>query len=158
MREFKPANERFREAAARAGLEADICVFEKSSRTAEEAAEACGCDAGQIVKSLIFRGARSGRAVVLLVSGSNRVDLAIAEAEVGEGLQRADADFARTATGYAIGGIPPLGHAETLATFMDRDLLAHAEVWAAAGTPNSVFPVAPDMLRKASGARIITVA
>ncbi len=144
--------------AARA-LELDVEVREMaaSTRTAEEAAAACDCTVGQIVKSLVFRGRTSGQPWLLLVSGSNRVDEKGIAVGLGEVLKRMDAEEVRTLTGYAIGGIPPFGHATPIATVMDEDLLAHATVWAAAGTPHAVFPVAPDDLARATKALILRV-
>lgn len=151
------ATERVREAAARLGLFITISEHAAPTRTAAEAAAVCGCALGAIVKSLVFAGRESERPVLLLVSGANRVDEALAAEAVGEALVRPDGKAVRAWTGFAIGGIPPFGHAEPLATFMDRDLLAHDPVWAAAGTPNSMFAVAPDALREATGATIIRV-
>ena len=144
-------------AAQELGLAIEIREMAASTRTAEDAAAACGCAVAQIVKSLVFRGADSGRPVLLLVSGSNRVDEAAVAAVLGERLARPDAAFVREATGYAIGGIPPLGHAMPLPTFLDEDLLAYDVVWAAAGTPRCVFPVDPKRLATAVGARTIRV-
>jgi prolyl-tRNA editing enzyme YbaK/EbsC (Cys-tRNA(Pro) deacylase) len=157
MSQLKPAAQRVQEALAAAGLDAQVRHMAKSTRTAEEAAAACGCQVGQIVKSLIFRGAETGRAYLLLVSGANRVDEKAVAAEVGEALVRPDAQFVRDVTGFAIGGIPPLGHATPLATFMDEALYAYEVVWAAAGTPDAVFPIAPGRLAEAASARRIRV-
>ena len=128
-----------------------------STRTAEEAADACDCTVGQIVKSLIFRGSETGDPVLLLVSGSNRVNEKKARQFTGEKLSRPDATYVREVTGFAIGGIPPFGHASPLATYVDRDLLQYDVVWAAAGTPNSVFSVDPNALVGATGATVVDV-
>jgi prolyl-tRNA editing enzyme YbaK/EbsC (Cys-tRNA(Pro) deacylase) len=144
---------RFAAAAQAAGLAVDIRVHGQTTRTAGEAAVACGCSVGQIVKSLVFRACADKRPVLLLVSGANRVDETVVAELLGEPLERPDAAFVREATGYAIGGIPPLGHARRLDTLMDEDLLAHSTVFAAAGTPNAVFAVAPRDLLGAAGAR-----
>jgi prolyl-tRNA editing enzyme YbaK/EbsC (Cys-tRNA(Pro) deacylase) len=112
---------------------------------------------GQIVKSLIFKGKSSGRPYLLLVSGTNRVNEKAVAALIGEAIARPDADFVRASTGFAIGGIPPLGHATPLATYLDEDLLQYGTVWAAAGTPNAVFPVDPGRLRDALGATVVSV-
>ena len=127
-------------------------MHEKPARTAEEAAAACRCDLGQIVKSLVFRGVETGLPLLFLVSGRSRLDVALAADATGEAIVRPDAVFVRAATGYAIGGIPPLGHERPAQTFMDRGLFSYETVWAAAGHPNSVFPVAPEKLRAATGA------
>ena len=144
-------------AAAALGLAPVIIEMPASTRTAEEAAAACRCGVGQIVKSLVFRGAGTGRSYLLLVSGVNRVDEKRAAETLGEPLKRPDADHVRAVTGYAIGGIPPFGHDTPLPTFMDRDLLSHAEIWAAAGTPRCVMKLDPQTLRDATGAQVISV-
>ncbi len=136
------------------GIAVSVRQMPASTRTAEEAAAACGCGVERIVKSLVFRGRESGRPVLLLVSGANRVDGALAEAAVGEPLERPDARAVREVTGFAIGGIPPVGHASPLPVVMDEDLLAHGEVWAAAGTPRTVFPVNPEHLAAATKAKV----
>ncbi|TBW37418.1 YbaK/EbsC family protein [Siculibacillus lacustris] len=145
-------------AAARAlGLDVEVIERTASARTAEEAAAACGCAVAQIVKSLVFRGRTSNSPYLLLVSGANRVDEKAVAASIGEALKRTDAEDVRALTGYAIGGVPPLGHANPLTVFMDRDLLAHDVVWAAGGTPFTVFAVAPAALAAAVGARVVAV-
>ena len=140
-----------RGAAMAAGLEVRIAIMPESTRTAEDAAAACGCDVGQIVKSLVFRGKDSRRPILLLVSGRNRVDTVKVAAVIGEALDRPDADFVRAVTGYAIGGIPPIGH-DTPMAYLDTDLLGYPEVFAAAGTPNAIMTVNPAALRKAAAA------
>jgi prolyl-tRNA editing enzyme YbaK/EbsC (Cys-tRNA(Pro) deacylase) len=141
-----------RGAAMAARLEVRIAIMPDSTRTAEDAAAACGCDVGQIVKSLVFRGKDSRRPILLLVSGRNRVDTAKVAAVIGEALDRPDADFVRAVTGYAIGGIPPIGHDTPMATYFDTDLLAYSEVFAAAGTPNAIMAVSPAALSRAAAA------
>jgi len=135
-----------------AGLEVRIAIMPESTRTAEDAAAACGCDVGQIVKSLVFRGKDSRRPILLLVSGRNRVDTVKVAAVIGEALDRPDADFVRAVTGYAIGGIPPIGHDTPMATYLDTDLLGYPEVFAAAGTPNAIMTVNPAALCKEAAA------
>jgi prolyl-tRNA editing enzyme YbaK/EbsC (Cys-tRNA(Pro) deacylase) len=157
MSELKPAAQRVQDALHAKGLDCTVRHMARTTRTAEEAAAACGCAIGQIVKSLVFRGARSGKAYLLLVSGKNRVNEASVAQRIGEPLARPDATYVREATGYAIGGIPPLGHATTLATFMDEALLAYDVVWAAAGTPDAVFPIAPARLAEAAAATVLGV-
>lgn len=154
---LKPAAQRVEAAARALGLDIGVRTMSQSTRTAEEAAAACGCSVGQIVKSLVFRGKETGKPYLLLVSGTNRVNEKAVARIIGEPLQRPDAQYVRDITGFAIGGIPPLGHASRLATYMDRDLLRHEIVWAAAGTPESVFPVAPVELRDKAGAEVIEV-
>src|SRR6266550_2598859 len=121
-----------------AGIEARVVELAASTRTAAEAAAAIGCSVAQIAKSLVFRG-RSGEAILVIASGTNRVDEKKLAALAGEPIAKADADFVRERTGYAIGGVPPAGHASPLRTFIDRDLLLFDLIWAAAGTPHAVF-------------------
>jgi prolyl-tRNA editing enzyme YbaK/EbsC (Cys-tRNA(Pro) deacylase) len=145
------------QAAAAAGLEIDVDRFPAGTRTADDAARAVGCDVGQIVKSLVFIA--DGSAVIALVSGANRVDPAKLASTVGaEDVRRADGDEARSATGVAIGGVPPFGHIRPVAVVVDRDLLAHDRVWAAAGLPDAVFAIQPDALVRVSGGRVADVA
>lgn len=145
---------RVERAAAELGLEITIERMPGTTRTAEDAAAACGCSVGQIVKSMIFEGVESGALKLLLVSGAHDVDLARAPALFGEGLQRADPKRVRAETGFAIGGVSPIGHLTETATFIDRALMAHELVWAAAGAPDAVFSIAPERLREATGAAL----
>ncbi len=139
-------------ALAAHGLALAVVELPQSTRTAAEAAQAVGCTVGQIVKSIIFRAAETGRAVLVLTSGANRVSEKAVAAMLGEPLARADPDFVRARTGFAIGGVPPVGLAEPPVTFIDEDLMAHAELWAAAGTPNAVFRLTPqDLLTLTAG-------
>ena len=126
--------------------------FEQPTRTSAEAAAAIGCTVAEIAKSIVFRGTRSGEAIVVVASGSNRVSETKVAALVGEPLARADADFVRAATGYAIGGVAPLGHAGPVKLVLDEDLPRFETVWAAGGTPFSVFPLAPEELQRITGA------
>ena len=145
------------DAAAAAGLEIDVDRFPAGTRTADDAARAVGCDVGQIVKSLVFIA--DGSAVIALVSGANRLDPAKLASVVGaEEVRRADGDEARSATGVAIGGVPPFGHIRPVAVVVDRDLLAHDRVWAAAGLPDAVFAIQPDALVSVSGGRVADLA
>jgi prolyl-tRNA editing enzyme YbaK/EbsC (Cys-tRNA(Pro) deacylase) len=153
-----PASARkVQEAAAALGLDIAVREMTDSTRTAEEAAAACGVTVGQIVKSLIFTGATTGKPYLLLVSGTNRVNEKGVAVHLGEKLKRPDADAVRVLTGFAIGGIPPFGHASALATYMDRDLLQYDVIWAAAGTPKAVFRTEPGALQTATGAVVIEV-
>lgn len=146
----------FQDTLRQHGLPGDVVEFEIPTRTAADAAAAIGCQLGQIVKSLIFRNAE-GEGVIILTSGSNRVDEALVAEATGETLGKADADFVRTLTGFAIGGVPPFGHQQPAHTYIDEDLLQYAEVWAAAGTPHAVFPLPPDALLCISGGKVIRV-
>jgi len=144
---------RFESWLAESGAGITVRQFPQGTRTAGDAARAVGCEIGQIVKSLVFVAA--GRPVVALVSGPNRLDESRLAALAGEPVVKADANTARSATGYAIGGVPPFGHAGDVPVFMDRDLLAYAVVWAAAGRPDSVFEIAPERLRELSNAQVM---
>lgn len=152
MAKKKPATERFTEAVAPLGLVPDITRFGAETRTAEQAAEAVGCPVGAIVKSLVFMD--GDEAVLVLTSGANRVD----PAKISANLSRGDADNVRAATGFAIGGTPPFGHLTKLRTYVDEDLLRHEQVWAAAGAPDSVFPITPADLVRLSDATVQDVA
>jgi prolyl-tRNA editing enzyme YbaK/EbsC (Cys-tRNA(Pro) deacylase) len=146
---------RVQDALRELGLDVEVRELDASTRTAPEAAGAVGCEVGAIVKSLVFRG-QSGEAVLALVSGANRADEGRVAALAGEPVARADPDYVRGATGFAIGGVPPVGHG--LAPLVDEDLLAYEEVWAAAGTPRAVFGVAPSRLVEISGGRVAALA
>jgi prolyl-tRNA editing enzyme YbaK/EbsC (Cys-tRNA(Pro) deacylase) len=152
-----PSALKVRDAAERLGLVIAIRAMPQSTRTADEAAAACGCEVGQIVKSLVFAGKASGAPHLLLVCGRNRVNEKGVAAAIGEALTRPDAQKVRDWTGFAIGGIPPFGHATPMPVFVDEDLLGYAIVWAAAGTPSAVFSVAPKALAQAIGAKVIRV-
>src|ERR1700693_1388801 len=143
---------RFEEGLADSGIGVAVRQFPADTRTAVDAARAVGCEVGQIVKSLVFVAA--GRPVVALVSGANRLDEGRLAAVGGDPVTKADAETARAATGYAIGGVPPFGHATEVPVFMDRDLLGHVVVWAAAGRPDSVFEISPERLRELSQAEV----
>ena len=129
--------------------------FPAGTRTAVDAARAVGCDLGQIVKSLVF--VAGGKPVVALVSGANRLDEKRLATVAGEPVAKADAEMARDATGYSIGGVPPFGHATEVPVFMDRDLLGHEVVWAAAGRPDAVFEISPDRLQELSHATVADI-
>ena len=157
MTSLPAAAQRVQDAADALGLGVTVRIMEKVTRTAEEAAAACGCTVGQIVKSLIFQGKESKAPLLLLVSGVNRVNEKAMAERLGEPILRPDAAFVREATGFAIGGIPPFGHAQRLVPRLDADLLQYDTVWAAAGTPNAIFAVDPAALRDATGAVVLPV-
>jgi prolyl-tRNA editing enzyme YbaK/EbsC (Cys-tRNA(Pro) deacylase) len=136
---LSPSVERVRAALAQAGHDAHIVELSGAARTAQEAARHLGCALGQIANSLVFRCARSGEPLLVMASGANRVDTARLEALVGEPIGKADAAFVRERTGFAIGGVAPLGHPQRLRTLIDRDLAAQGTIWAAAGHPHTVF-------------------
>ncbi len=139
------------------GCRSQVIELPDSTRTAADAARANGCEIGQIAKSLVFVTRDSCRPVLVITSGANRVNEKLIGELLGEPIQKADADFVRQATGYAVGGIPPVGHRQEILTFIDRDLLQYGEIWAAAGTPNSQFRVAPQELVEISGGRVVSV-
>ena len=139
------------------GLSTVVREMPASTRTAKEAAEAIGCGVGQIAKSLVFRGRESGRPLLVIVSGTNRVNEPGFAALVGEPIERAAPDFVRETTGYAIGGIPPVGLLRPMSVWMDRDLLVYEQIWAAAGTPYAVFSIPPKELQRVSGAALVDV-
>ena len=130
----------------------------QSTRTSAEAAAAVGCTVEQIAKSIVFRAASSDRLVLVIASGVNRVDERKVAAAIGEGLRKADAQWVRDKTGFVIGGVPPVGHSEAPVCFVDADLLALEEIWAAAGTPNAVFRLTPDALVALTGGQIAQIA
>jgi len=151
------ATERVRASLAANGLGgAAIREFDASTATSADAAAAIGTSVERIVKSLVFMAGEAP--VLVLASGSNRVDTRKLADLAGQSVRRANADQVREATGFAIGGVPPLGHAQALRTFVDRDLLQYDEVWAAAGTPNSVFAIAPEHLVRVAGGTVADVA
>jgi prolyl-tRNA editing enzyme YbaK/EbsC (Cys-tRNA(Pro) deacylase) len=148
---------RVQAALAAAGSEAKVIELPDSARTADEAAAALGCPVGAIVKSLVFRGEASGGLWLILASGDNRVNEKRLGRLLDDPLARADADAVRAATGYAIGGVPPLAHATALPAVMDEALLAYGTVWAAAGTPRCVFRSTPQEIARLTGARVAPV-
>jgi prolyl-tRNA editing enzyme YbaK/EbsC (Cys-tRNA(Pro) deacylase) len=157
VNELPASAQKVQDAATALGLGVDVREMAQPTRTAEEAAAACGVTVGQIIKSLVFLGADSGKPYLLLVSGANRVNEKGVAAHLGEKLKRPDAEYVRNLTGFAIGGIPPFGHATALATYMDADLLQYDVVWAAAGTPRAVFPIDPKRLKDVLAAPTIAV-
>lgn len=151
-----PSTQRFLTAARALGLEPELVSYEQSTRTAEQAAEAVGCDVSQIVKSLCF--VVDGQPIMALVSGHNRLDekkLASHFAVGRKKVKRADADIVKASTGYSIGGVAPLGHPITMPILVDEELMGHDAVWAAAGTPYAVFPIAPQTLAEVVGGVVI---
>jgi prolyl-tRNA editing enzyme YbaK/EbsC (Cys-tRNA(Pro) deacylase) len=135
-----------------------VLEFDASTRTSAEAAAAIGCGVAEIAKSLVFKGAKTGRPVLVVASGTNRVDEKKVAALIGERIGRADAEFVREATGFAIGGVPPVGHASAPKTLIDEDLFRFEAIWAAAGTPNAVFRLTPAELQELTGGEVATVA
>jgi prolyl-tRNA editing enzyme YbaK/EbsC (Cys-tRNA(Pro) deacylase) len=153
-----PSVERVRVALAQAGLAPDIVELPGAARTAKAAAEFLGCEVAQIANSLVFRAVESGRGVLIMSSGARRVDTGKLAALVGEPIGKADADFVRTATGFAIGGVAPVGHVGELLRFVEASLAAYAVIWAAAGHPNTVFRLTFDDLLRVTAGRVVDVA
>jgi prolyl-tRNA editing enzyme YbaK/EbsC (Cys-tRNA(Pro) deacylase) len=149
--------QKIQEALHSMGYAFKVVEFTESTRTAQDAAECVGCTLGQIVKSIIFKGRTSGKPILVLTSGSNRVDEIVISQYTGEPIIRADAEFVRATTGYAIGGVPPIGHLQKMGTFLDEDLFHYATIWAAAGTPHTVFELTPEALQKMTAGRTVSV-
>ena len=139
------------------GYDYTVIEHTESTRTAQEAADRAGCALGQIVKSLIFKGKDSGKPILVLTSGANRVDEKRISEYAGEAIGRADADFVRTVTGFAIGGVPPIGHAQRMETYLDEDFLLYKTIWAAAGTPNAIFELKTSDLQAMTGGNVVRV-
>lgn len=154
---LSPSAAKLQETLNRLGFSNRVIEHERPTRSAVEAAAAVGCTVGQIAKSILFRAKGSGRPVLVVASGPNRVNEAEIAAHLGETLGKADADFVRERTGYAIGGVPPVGHLTRLETFIDQDLMGFAEIWAAAGTPNAVFKLTPEELVRMTGGRVVGI-
>ena len=151
------ATERVQQALDGLGFAVKISEFPQGTRTADDAARAIGTTVGQIVKSLVFTA--DGRPVLALASGKNRVDPGkLARAAGATQIRRADADLVRATTGFAIGGVPPVGHSTPLETFIDEDLLGYDMIYAAAGTPTAIFPITPDDLVRVTGGRVVDLA
>ena len=155
--ELKTSARKVQEALQALGLSCEVVQMQATTRTAEDAARAVGCKVGQIVKSLIFEGKQSHRPILVVASGVNRVNEKILGQQISEPVKMANADFVREMTGFAIGGVPPLGHRRPLTVFIDEDLLGYAEIWAAAGTPRAVFKLTPDELKMITNGTVISV-
>jgi len=148
---------KIQEALNALGAETEVVELPASTRTADEAAAAIGCSVAQIAKSIIFRRANTSKAILVIASGVNRIDETKISELIGEPLAKADAKFVREKTGFFIGGVPPLGHPERLCTLIDEDLFVLNEIWAAAGTPNSVFRLTGEALVKLTDGTVMAV-
>lgn len=157
MTQLSPSAQKIQNLLTSLGYNYTVIEHAESTRTAQEAADRAGCELGQIVKSLIFRGKTSGKSILVLTSGANRVDEKRISEYAGESISRADADFVRTVTGFAIGGVPPIGHTEKMETYLDEDFLKYQVIWAAAGTPNAIFELKTEDLQKMTGGKIVGV-
>ena len=154
---LSPTAQKVQDQLTSLGYNFKVIEFQESTRTAQEAAERAGCSLGQIIKSLIFKGKTTDKPILVLTSGANRVDEKLIGNYSGEPIGRADADFVRTVTGFAIGGVPPVGHTHKMETYLDEDLLQYTTIWAAAGTPNAIFELTPDALQKMTDGKIVRV-
>ena len=154
---LSPTAQKIQDALRALGYDYTVIEHAESTRTAQEAAERAGCELGQIVKSLIFRGKTSGKPILVLTSGANRVDEKRIAEYAGEHIVRAEAEFVRAATGFAIGGVPPIGHAQKMETYLDEDFLQHQTIWAAAGTPNAIFELRTEDLQKMTDGKVARV-
>jgi len=149
--------QRVQEVLNQHGLELKVVEFAESTRTSQEAAAAIGCEIGQIAKSLIFRGKTSKKPILVIASGANRVDEKKIRSYLGEKIEKADADFVLEHTGYAIGGVPTVGHLNYIKPLIDEDLMNYPVIWSAAGTPHAVFQLTPKDLLKLTQGEVVTV-
>jgi len=154
---LKPSAQKVQQALQAQGLPCEVVQMSETTRSAKDAARAIGCKVGQIVKSLIFEGKQSHQTILVVASGVNRVNENTLKRHVAEPVEMAGADYVREATGFAIGGVPPVGHISPLNTFIDEDLLQYEEIWAAAGTPHAVFKLTPDQLKMITNGTVISV-
>ncbi len=154
MSNLSPSAQKIQNLLAELGYAYSVIEHAESTRTAQEAADRAGCQLAQIVKSLIFRGKTSGKPILVLTSGANRVDEKRISGYAGEPIARADADFVRAVTGFAIGGVPPIGHLQPMETYIDEDFLPFQTIWAAAGTPNAIFELKTADLQKMTGGSV----
>ena len=157
MAEIGGSVARVRDTLARLGLAAEVKEFDASTRTSADAAAAIGCEVAQIAKSVIFRARNSNQPVLVIASGINRIDEKKLETALGDKIGRADAEFVRNTTGFAIGGVAPVGHTGPVRIFIDQDLDQYAEIWAAAGSPNAVFRLTPADLRRVTGGTVLVI-
>jgi prolyl-tRNA editing enzyme YbaK/EbsC (Cys-tRNA(Pro) deacylase) len=157
MASLSSSAQRVQDALHQLGLDCRVIEHSEPTRTVKEAAQAVGCQVGQIVKSLVFKGQHSGDPLLVAASGANRVSEQRLAELAGEPVEKPDADYVRLRTGYVIGGVPPLGHSEPLRTFIDQDLFQYEIIWAAAGTPNAVFATTPPDLQRMTGGTVASI-
>ena len=155
--ELKSSAQRVQDALQSLGLTCEVVQMQAATRTAEDAAQAVGCEVGQIVKSLLFKSQQSHQPILVVASGANRVNEKVLAQQISESVKMANAEFVRETTGFAIGGVPPIGHRHPLMIFIDEDLLQYKEIWAAAGTPHAVFKLTPDELQRITNGTVISV-
>jgi len=153
---LSPSAQKVQDTLTALGFGNQVVEHEQATRTSVEAAQAVGCEVGQIAKSLVFK-TKSGQAILVIASGANRVDEKKLRELAGEKIEKPDAEFVRSQTGFVIGGVPPVGHAQPLITFIDEDLTRFDTIWAAAGTPNAVFKLTPGDLVKMTGGKVVAI-
>ena len=156
-KKLKSSAQKVQEALREHGLACEVVQMEDTTRSAQDAARAVGCEVGQIVKSLVFKGKQSQQPVLVVTSGANRVNEKAIGKELAEPIKMADPEFVRQVTGFAIGGVPPVGHRHALKIFIDEDLLQYEEIWAAAGTPQAVFRLTPGDLKTITNGKVVSV-
>jgi prolyl-tRNA editing enzyme YbaK/EbsC (Cys-tRNA(Pro) deacylase) len=154
---LSPSAQKVQSALDKYGIQLEVVELSDSTRTSQEAAQAIGCQVGQIAKSIVFQTVTSNRPILVIASGSNRVSEALIAERVGEIIKKADAEFVQLRTGFVIGGVPPLGHAEHLETYIDQDLLQYKEIWSAAGNPHAVFRLTPEDMVRITGGMVLKV-
>ena len=157
MSPLSPSAQKIQNLLHSLGYDYTVIEHADSTRTAEEATDRAGCELGQIVKSMIFMGQQTGKPILVLTSGANRVDEKRISVYAGESIGRAQADFVRSITGFAIGGVPPIGHIQKMETYIDEDFMPYETVWAAAGTPNAIFELQTEALQKMTGGKVARV-
>ncbi len=157
MPTLSPSAQKIQNLLIELGYSYSVIEHAESTRTAQEAADRAGCELGQIVKSLIFRGKSSGKPILVLMSGPNRANEKLVSEYAGEPIGKADADFVRAVTGFAIGGVPPIGHAQQMETYIDESFLQYPTIWAAAGTPNTIFELKTEDLQKMTSGRVVSI-
>jgi len=154
---LSPSVQKVQDALKALGSPNDVLELQSTTRTSAEAAQAVGCSVGQIAKSIVFRATQTDKPILVIASGSNRVNEKRIESFISEPLGKADADYVRKHTGFVIGGVPPIGHLEKIEIFIDQDLLSYEEIWAAAGSPHAVFKLTPSDLVKMTGGRVVGI-
>jgi prolyl-tRNA editing enzyme YbaK/EbsC (Cys-tRNA(Pro) deacylase) len=154
---LSPSAQKVQATLSELGFACDVIEFSQPTRTAADAAQAVGCEVGQIAKSLVFQGAQTRHPIMVIASGANRVDEKVLSELLGEPITKANAELVRYWTGFTIGGVPPVGRRAQMHTFIDEDLLQYEEIWAAAGTPYAVFRLAPADLVAMTGGQVASI-
>ena len=157
MSTLSPTAQKIQNLLFELGYPYTVIEHTESTRTAQEAADQAGCELGQIVKSLIFKGKHTEKPILVLASGPNRVNEKLIGEYAGETVVKPDADYVRVVTGFAIGGVPPIGHARKMETYIDGDFMKYATIWAAAGTPKAIFELKTEDLQKMTGGKVVKV-